>query len=134
MYRKILICYRSTAQKFISLQRSSTKEQVEYLICSSKKLFVLDDLEIPHNFAGNNNLKNIYNMLQKRFKEVNSSSFSSKCADVNQNVKRTTNAKYANVHTTLANKEQYLLTLKSWRVKLWMITIYWITRLLHGLQ
>lgn len=46
-----------TAQKFISLQRSSTKEQVEYLICSSKKLFMLDDLKIPHNFAGNINMK-----------------------------------------------------------------------------
>lgn len=57
-------------------------------------------------------------MEEKRSKELNSSSFSSGSSDANQCVKGTTNVEHTSVFATLANKEQYLLTLKSWRVKL----------------
>ena len=54
----------------------------------------------------------------KRSKELNSSSFSSGSSDANQCVKGTTNVEHTSVFATLENKEQYLLTLKLWRVKL----------------
>ena len=57
-------------------------------------------------------------MALKICKELNSSSFSSKSTDIHQNVKGTTSTEYTSVFVTLENKEQYLLTLKSWRVKL----------------
>ena len=56
-------------------------------------------------------------MTNLAIKELNSSSFSFKCADVNQSVKRTTNTKYASVYATLANIEHYCFTFKIWRIE-----------------